>query len=193
MPDGNVGILSTAHAFGVTGEADLGREVEAGFGDGRSAIVASVHSVVRLRSGHKANLVDAAIAALGKNVDFIPTFNPSYELPTVRGSRSARLGESVYAVGARSGAMRGTIQLRQVAMMVNTDAGEVLFEDILGIIPERGGHFGEPGDSGALVIGVDGAALAVFFASASGAAFGFAFPLDAALSALSCQLIVNHR
>ncbi len=198
LPDRRVAILSTSHVLASGGQASLGGEVVTTRGNHRSPI-GHLHSFVELRRFERSadrqaeNAVDAAIAVLSEGITYEPRFSPRYNLPSLRSTRSPRIGERVFKVGASTGLTFGTVDMISLDILVDSGKNKLLFVDSFGIagggtLP--GKSFADVGDSGALIVGEDGAPLAILFAVSN--SFAVACSLVAICETLSCSVMTER-
>jgi hypothetical protein len=187
LPGGEVGALSTAHGLTPSGKLEVGDEIVSG--DAGQFRVGRVHSIVQTVSNGR-NAVDAAVTVLSPETKYISGFPPHYRLPPLSDVRSHKLGERVWKVGAASGLTRGKISFESLSFLLPLSGANVLFEDAIGIL---GNRFAAPGDSGAVIVGNDGAPLGMLFALTSGSeSIAFACRMDTICSALSCTVMTGE-
>lgn len=142
------------------------------------------------------NLVDAAIAELGTNVQF--TLNTSEQLTPSGFLRTDDIdtGLAVTKVGRTTGVTRGAVSAVELdGVRVNyREAGVFTFDNQLEIKTPDGAPFSLPGDSGSLIVTDDADRYAVGLLFAGGSALGglhhtFANPIQTVLDTLSIELL----
>jgi hypothetical protein len=188
LPGGQVGLLSTAHVLAQGGRAKVGDAVH-GQG-GRHQAIGTLHSFVNVRRGsHAQNTVDAAIALLSPGTRHSNGFAQDYQVPFRRWVRAPDFGERVFKIGAGSGLTYGEV-LEFRDTLIDTEQGRVLFVNTICVGSTVGfDRFAVAGDSGALVVGEDGAPLGLVFAVAADGSYALACPMNSVCSALSCEVL----
>lgn len=104
------------------------------------------------------NRVDAAIAKPINASDVSPLI---LEIGEVKGARAAKFSETVRKRGRTTGLKTGTVTLLNVTVKVQYDMGVLTFEEQI-VIGTPG--FSAGGDSGSLIVALDGAAVGLLFA-----------------------------
>src|SRR5262249_10970216 len=133
-----------------------------------------------------------AVVELHPDVQFAQAFEPALGLPELRSPRPPELGKRVFKVGAASGLTWGWIRVKSASIVLNLgEERDVRFAELTGMDTGTTVPFAKPGDSGALVVGEDGSAIALLFALSQSIAF--ACPLDQVLSILACGWFPGAR
>jgi hypothetical protein len=197
---GRLALLSNNHVLAASDAADIGDAVlQPGPADGGTArdrvgTLLAFEDLVRGR----ANLVDAAVAALDEGVEAEPGALPGGPLAgPMPGGLDIDPDELVEKVGRTTGHTRGRITAVEVdGVAVEYDDGVYRFDDQIEIAG-RGGAFSEGGDSGSVIWrSRDRAPLCLLFAGSStggdgGAGVTFANPLATVLAVLDAEWVVD--
>jgi len=155
-----------------------------------SDCIGRLERFIRLQST-AINHMDCAVARLNEDVPFDSEhrINGLYtaELPTY-------IGEPVSAFGRTSGLIRGRISAVELnGVKTRYDMGDLDFNNVIQIEGDGSTPFGQPGDSGSLVISESGEALGLIFAvsnagGSNGKGWTYANPLPEILNALQVNL-----
>jgi hypothetical protein len=129
------------------------------------------------------------MGVLAPEVTFQPTFSPRFRLPELRGPRDAVYGEKVFKVGAGSGLTRGIVKETAMEVLVGKNR---IFLDVLRIEAVAGNRFMAHGDSGAIIVGEDGAPLGLFFAGADDWSYALACSITVSCSLLGYRVLVRN-
>lgn len=156
-------------------------------------VVAKLTTWVKLLP-NKANLVDAAIAAVQGSIDFDPL---DYRgIGTLAGVRTDPVlpGIPVAKVGRTTGVTHGRITATEVDnVVIEYDVGELSFDDQIEIESTEAGTFSAGGDSGSLILDEANRGCALLFAGsetggANGRGLTYACPIAAVLDKLAIAL-----
>jgi hypothetical protein len=197
---GRLAILSNNHVLAASDAAQLGDPVlQPGPADGggpadRVGTLTAFEDLV----GGRANLVDAAVAALDQGVQADPGDVPGGPLAgPVPGSLDIEADELVEKIGRTTGHTRGLITAVEVdGVAVEYDDGVYRFDDQIEITGQTGAY-SQGGDSGSVIWrSRDRAPLGLLFAGSStggtdGTGVTFANPLSTVLAVLGAEWVVD--
>lgn len=195
--DSSVLILSNNHVLANENRAKRGDDIlQPGASDGGTApddVVAGLYRLVRVKKT-AVNQVDCAVALLANGVDYVAARLSG--LGRLAGVGELITGEEKVAkVGRSTGATRGRVTAFEVDnVVVEYDKGEAVFENQVEIEGVGPGAFSQGGDSGAVIVNAERAAVALLFAGSdqggsNGRGVTFANPMPAVLSALKVELL----
>lgn len=195
--DSSVLILSNNHVLANENRAKKGDDIlQPGASDGGTApddVVAGLYRFVRLTETG-VNQTDCAVALLPNGVDYVPA--KLYGLGRLAGVGELISGEEKVAkVGRTTGVTRGRVTAFEVDnVVVEYDAGELVFENQIEIEGVGHGPFSQGGDSGSVIVNGDREAVALLFAGSdqggyNGQGVAFANPMPGVLSALKAKLL----
>jgi hypothetical protein len=197
---GRLALLSNNHVLAASDAAAIGDPVlQPGPADGGTDRdrVGTLLAYEDLAAG-RPNLVDAAVAALDREVDAEPGDIPGGPLAgPIPGNLAIEPDELVEKIGRTTGHTYGRITAVEVdGVAVEYDDGVYRFDDQIEIAG-RAGAFSAGGDSGSVIWrGRDRAPLGLLFAGSStggdgGAGVTFANPLATVLAALDAEWVVG--
>lgn len=197
---GEVAMLSNAHVLADSGQGRPGHDriLQAGCRAYQAAHhVAHLGPFMPLHAcppgtlwgepGVVPNQADAAIAPLIDGVPHAQSFLGHRDMHGPRGTAPPTLGEPVFKIGRTTGLTRGVVDRVNVIYSVPYDHGDCWFEDLFSVVSREGPDFADGGDSGAVVVRLDGTVLGLVFA---GAPMGtLCCEIDGLLKALDCSLL----
>ena len=109
----------------------------------------------------QSNFVDVAFATIAEGVEWLPGVE---DIPVINDVvRDARLGDLVQKTGRTTGYTVGKVIGTDATSYVGYDYGDAYFEDQI-IIQDLTGHFSDGGDSGSLILDMDGHPIGLLFA-----------------------------
>jgi Peptidase family S64 len=163
-----VGVLSNNHVLANENDAKRGDAiVQPGRLDGGKRPrdkVASLAIFQRLRTGAH-NRLDAAIAAVNRNLDFDPETVEDFGRVKAYDPAPVEPGLKVVKLGRTTGFTRGEVTAIEVDdVIVNYDSGDFTFDGQFEIESEQEGPFSLGGDSGSLIMDAEGHARGLLFA-----------------------------
>lgn len=141
-------------------------------------------------STSKINFADAAVAVLDPDVDYDPTLPKELQLPTLCGAGSPSAGQRVFKIGRTTGLTFGTVVGIDEDVPVRYSDKFCNFEGLIAIDSVAGSTFFAPGDSGAVIVGMDGIVLGLGFAFDSIGQTTFAAPIAPILEFFKCELLL---
>jgi hypothetical protein len=194
MVTGEVAILSTNHVLAGANKGIVGDRIVQGDASGQEleSGIARLHSFVPLifsqgKSGGEKmwNQVDAAIAVLNAGQEYLNVPHGS----RLNGVATAQPGDAVFKVSRTTGFTRG------IVVTVNCLVGPIIYEeglcwfrDVIAIRGQGGTSFSSGGDSGAIVLRADGAALGMVFSGSD--TYTYACPMPSVLVNLGVKLLL---
>ena len=197
---GQIQILSNNHVLadendGATGDAILQPGAIDGGGRARDR-VAGLQRFVRLRGSHVSNTVDAAVAAVDKDIESrIDALYRSHGRLSGVAPEDADI-ERVEKWGRTTGHTRGRVTAFELDnVVVGYDLGEVRFDGQIEIESSGRSPFSDGGDSGSLIMTAgDHLAVALLFAGSQRGGRGnlgltYANPIEPVLSSLKVDLL----
>jgi len=194
---GSPAILSNNHVLANENRAKRGDAiVQPGIydaGKDPADVIAKLENFVKLRRTG-ANLIDAATATLGKEIEY--DLSKLTGLGKLKGAGSAMIDEgmAVAKIGRTTGLTHGRVTAFELDnVYVQYDAGALQFDGQIEIEGESEKAFSDGGDSGSLIVDQGGFGVALLFAGTdhggkNGKGLTYANPLAAVLSALKIEL-----
>lgn len=196
-------LLSNNHVLANEDRARAGDWIlqRAAYDGGRqpSERVARLRFWIRLKESG-ANVVDAALAEIEKNVP--------YDASRLRGlidgldrkltgvaAVAADEGDAVFKIGRTTGPTAGRVTAFELDnVVVNYDSGNLRFDNQIEIEGAGRASFSDGGDSGSLIVSADFKAVALLFAGgdsggSNGLGLTYANPIDQVLSSLRATLL----
>lgn len=190
---GRLALLSNAHVIADEGLAVPGHQIGQPFGSSGSLV--GVLTRFAPLSTTAPNLVDCGFATLDPAVDALLDFDGAITptpLGPARDVLEGDLGLEVLKVGRTTGSQVGKITAVEVdGLPVGYDRGVLRFNDQVEVSGGPTTDFSDAGDSGSLIVGRNGDALALLFAGGrdgSGTDFTYGNRLVAVLAALGVSL-----
>jgi hypothetical protein len=196
MPDGASRMLSNNHIFAnsVSVVAPLAAKAgddilqQAPSDSGKLPGVGTLDNWIELRQ--RGNIVDAALAHCATTVDFEPSI-PGIGRVSGMLSGDPALGLAVQKVGRTTGYTRGTVRARLVRRLsVRYGVNVFRFDRVIEVINPGGPTFSEPGDSGALVVDLDGNAVGLLVSGNEDAGVTYINPIHEVQQALGFSRIL---
>lgn len=199
--DGTLGLLSNNHVIAGENRGQRGadRILQPGgstfaLGDHVATLVdfenliTSPGNARPARANVNFNEMDAAVAALTQEAQFVTGYLATRGLPAPSGVATGRNEDRVFKVGRTTGLTRGQItDIATIVGPINYDPGPCWFRRSLTIEGLSGSQFSDKGDSGsAIILEATGEVVGLLYAGNGQQTY--ACPIDAVLSRFSCAL-----
>jgi hypothetical protein len=135
------------------------------------------------------NEMDAAVASLTQQAQFVTGYLAARGLPAPRGVATGRNEDRVFKVGRTTGLTRGQItDIATIVGPISYDPGQCWFRRSLTIEGLNGSQFSDKGDSGsAIVLEATGEVVGLLYAGNGQQTY--ACPIEAVLSRFNCVLV----
>lgn len=193
-------ILSNNHVLADEGRYPAGgRIVQPGALDGGDPTrdrVATLTSFVRFRRLPLDNFVDAAVATLGRDVEFDPSGMRGIGKLSGMAAERLDIGDEVHRVGRTTGVRDGRITAIEVdGVQVEYDTAIFSFDNQVEIEGQGPRAFSDSGDSGSLIVNDALEAAALLFAGSdeggsNGRGLTYGNPIEAVFSRMRLRLLV---
>jgi hypothetical protein len=197
---GDVGILTTSHGFVSDGGGAVGDRIWL-MTDPEQVWVATLRSYVKplripagtpMSSRVAFNTMDVSLGDVRSNLEYVATFPEQFALPTLTGVSDPSSGDRVFKVGGWSGLTFGKVVATEATVMVSEHGNPFLMRNAFAIEGEGAQNFTREGDSGAVVVRQEspGKCVVLGMIFANDGRLAYAFPIQPALEALHCGLLL---
>jgi len=157
---------------------------------GEVSMIAKLSAFTPISTG-QINFADAAVAVLDSDVKYDPTVPKEPQLPTTWRVGDHSVRQRVFKIGRTTGLTFGTVVGIDEDISVRYDDEHCNFESQIAIESDAGSTFFSSGDSGAVIVGMDGTVLGLGFAVESSGKFTFVAPIIRVLELLNCELLLS--